>query len=119
MTRNDFTITSNKQIKANFELWKEITTATRSDYWRYATDIYEAYDCPSHAKVNAFNYCKSLEYKTDGHGLVILGKNCMQFSVGFVGYLDGLKHFFYITRDYNRAMPLERVDEKTGEVLAI
>jgi len=105
-------ITSNKQIRGAYATYC-------GDSWRKETDIYGAYDRPSSRKIQAWEYCKELMRKYDGRGIFILGHNCMAFSVGFVGYIDGLKYFFYITKDYDRAMPLEKVDENTGEVLAI
>lgn len=71
-------------------------------------DVYGIY---SKLKENAYAYCEDLVDKYDGYGLRIIGHNSMAFSVGFIGYIDGLKHFFYITRDYDRALPLEYVDK--------
>lgn len=79
-------------------------------------DIYEAYEKPSIYKVRAWEYCKSLMNEYKGYGLVITGKNCMAFSAGFIGYVDGLKCYFHITKSYDRYMPLEVEDPETGEV---
>ena len=101
-------ITSNKQIKGAYYSYSHGVPARTLD------EVYGSY---STAKARAYSYCVDLMKAHDGEGLVILGHNCMTFSVGFVGYIDGLKHFFYITRDHDRAMPLEKIDKKTGEVL--
>ena len=108
--------TSNKQIRGQFERWQD---AMADDTGRYVSDIFSAYEKPSIYKTRAWDRCVEMMNSYDGYGFIILGHNCMQFSVGFIGYIDGLKHFFYITRDYDRAMPLEKMDENTGEVIAI
>jgi len=102
--------TSNKQIRGAYYSYNHGINARSLD------EVYQSYSC---AKENAWSYCKNLMKEYDGSGLAILGHNCMTFSVGFIGYINGLKHFFYITRDYDKAMPLEKMDEKTGEVIAL
>lgn len=105
---------------------KSNTNFMRSNYRHYLsnghnmpTDIYEAYEKPSVYKVQAWNYCKDLCKQYDGHCPAITGKNCMAFSVGFIGYVDGIKCYFHITKDYDRYLPLEIMDKETGEVKAL
>ena len=105
-------IRNTKQLRNAYAAW-----ANPSYYKEYSLD--EAYGNYSAAKQRAWNYCENLMKEYDGRGLMILGHNCMTFSVGFVGYIDGLKHFFYITRDHDRALPLEKIDKTTGEVISI
>lgn len=109
--------TSNKQIRGAYSQYKSIIAGVNR--WNGERSLDEAYGRYSCAKQRAWYYCEDLMASHDGSDMRILGHNCMTFSVGFIGYVNGLKHFFYITRDYDRAMPLEKVDENTGEVLAI
>ena len=111
-------IRNTKQLRTTYSEYDNIRNARTSFYWRYATDINEAYARPSVYKVRAWERCKAMMKEYDGNGIVILGHNCMMFSVGFIGYINGLKHFFYITRDHDRALPLEKMDAITGEVTA-
>ena len=71
--------------------------------WNTCTDIYDAYDRPSRAKVNAFTYCKQLCNDRDGFDFCIIGHNTSTFSVGFkyYGKETGALCFAYITRDYD------------------
>ena len=102
---------------------KENTKFMRTNYqyymnpWRpLPTDIYEAYERPSVYKVRAWEYCKQLMNEYNGYGLAVTGHNCMAFSAGFIGYVDGLKCYFHITKSYDRYIPLEVMDKETGEV---
>lgn len=101
-------IQNTKILRGAYEIWK------RSN----ETSLDMAYGHYSSAKQRAWYYCEDLMKEHDGYTIRILGHNCMTFSVGFIGYINGLKHFFYITRDYDRALPLEKMDAKTGEVIA-
>lgn len=65
--------------------------------------LYQAYEKPSRAKENAIEYCRKLCDRFSGYDFRIIGHNCMTFSVGFWGVIDGHKAFFYITKDYDRA----------------
>lgn len=74
---------------------------------------YSLYDCYgnfSRAKENAFKYCLNLVNKYNGIHYKIIGFNSMQFSFGFVGEIDGQKAFFYITKDYDRFIPLNLLE---------
>lgn len=111
-------IQNTKQLRGQYELYDNIRNARFTGYYRYGRSLDDVYDSYSSAKQRAWNYCESLMNEYDGNGMIILGHNCMTFSVGFIGYINGLKHFFYITRDYDRALPLEKMDPETGEVIA-
>ena len=69
-----------------------------------ASDIWEAYDRPSAAKVRAWDYCRELCANMGGFDLLISGWNCMQFSVvfKFEDENTGVLCYAYITRDYDR-----------------
>ena len=70
--------------------------------WTYL-DLYHAYDRPSHAKEQAWRYCKDLRDKLGGWDLLISSRNTFQFSACFK-FLDddGKLCYAYITRDYDR-----------------
>lgn len=89
-----------------------------ADRWTYG-NIYDAYERPSFYKVRAWDRCKALAYELEGSTPLILGHNSMAFSVGFIGWVEGVKSFVYITKDYDRYMPLERIDPETGEITDI
>lgn len=86
------TYTNNKTMRNAYERYE-----SSRDY-----DLFSCYERPSHAKMQAWEYCKSLCEKHDGYGLKIIGFNTMSFSAGFVGEIDGEIAFFYITKDYDR-----------------
>lgn len=104
-------ITSNKNIQGAYR------TYLNSIY----EDLFDAYEHPSIYKAQAWEYCINLcrEYGGFPSTLKIIGFNCMTFSAGFIGYIDGLKHFFWITKSYDRALPLEKMNPETGEVTPI
>ena len=110
-------IRNTKQLRSTYEQYNRIMNGESTCY-RPAADIHQAYGRPSDKKTRAWERCVDMMKSYDGHGIVILGHNCMTFSVGFIGYINGLKHFFYITRDHDRALPLEKMDAITGEVTA-
>lgn len=100
-----------KNIKSAFYCYEKSTNYTLSDC--YANNSY--------AKERAFNYCISQMIAHNGSGLKIIGYNCMTFSVGFMGEINGKSAFFYITRDYDRYIYLDelfKVDPITGEIIA-
>lgn len=108
-------IRNTQQLRSAFTQYGYIMTGL----WHGERSLDEAYGRYSSAKARAWDYCIDLMKEYDGNGIVILGHNCMTFSVGFIGYIDGLKHFFYITRDHDRALPLEKIDKTTGEVITL
>lgn len=96
-------------MKQNYRRYQRTANEKLSDvYGRYSSE-----------KEKAYNYCKELQYKYNGERFRILSSNTCIFTVGFTGYIDGIKHFFYITPTYDRAMPLETVNPLTGEVTEI
>ena len=108
-------------LRSNYAIYESVMNGTAPAYYmnhtgRTLDDVYNNY---SSAKKRAYWYCEDLMKDHDGSGLLIIHHCCMTFSVGFIGYINGLKHFFYITRDYDRALPLEKIDKKTGEVLPV
>ena len=109
-------IQNTKQLRSKFNLYQSVRNATITGHRRYGRTLDDVYNSYSNAKQRAFNYCINLMKEYDGDGLIILAHNYMTFSVGFIGYINGLKHFFYITKDYDRALPLEKMDKITGEV---
>lgn len=72
---------------------------------RFST-LSEAYARPSVAKQRAYDYCLDLMREYDGEGGRITGRNCMVFSFAFRGTYEGKPALFYITRDYDRVVPL-------------
>ena len=95
------THTKSKVIKGAYMQWK----------YAYAASLGEVYSSYSQAKQNAMDYCRNLMYKHNGCALRIIGHNCMTFSVGFLGDVDGRDAFFYITRDYDRYIFLDELLE--------
>lgn len=93
------THTKAQNIKRAFEDWKKSN----------ATELWHVYDRFSYAKENAMDYCKTLVAKFNGYGLKIIGSNCMKFSVGFIGEIDGKQAFFYITKSYDRFIYLDEM----------
>ena len=63
----------------------------------YMYDLWDAYDRFSHAKRNAWEYCKNLCEEKNGHGLKIISKNTFQFTAGFEYEENGKNMFMYIT----------------------
>ena len=94
--------TNSKQIKGAYQSWM------RSN----EENIFQAYDRPSHAKINAWEYCENLCKKHNGHGLRVIGHSCHFFSAGFIGDVEDektgelQKSFVYITAGNDRYMPL-------------
>lgn len=74
--------------------------------WMYdnncqGTNIFDVYDRPSTAKVNAYKYCREDMSNFDGYDFRITGHNCMKFSCAF-RYVDkdtGVEKIRYHTAD--------------------
>ena len=98
-------ITNRKAMRCNYSDYSAYIDGRMAgrNYYRYGRTLDDVYGSYSSAKAQAYRYCVDLMRDYDGHGLLIMGHNCMTFSVGFIGYINGLKHFFYITRDHDRA----------------
>ena len=95
-------VCNTKTMRNAYEMYKRSTK----------TYLHECYAKPSHAKQEAYNYCKRRWYQYNGvidsdTFIRILGYNCMQFSVGFIGTYNERPAFFYITRTYDRVMYLD------------
>lgn len=82
-----------KIAKANIERWKN--TQER--------DLYDVYKNPSLAKRRAWRYCENLCASLGGHGLKVVGFNCMKFSAGFEFINDktGELMYMHITPSYD------------------
>jgi hypothetical protein len=83
---------ANKQFKNVYGSYK------RSDYYT----LNDLYNNASYYKQKAYNYCRDLYHKLNGHDFKIIGGNCMTFSVGFTFFENGVEYFAYITKDYDR-----------------
>ena len=83
----------NKQMQS---IYKQYLHSTKG------SNLYDCYDKPSCAKINAMKYCENLCNEYNGYDLTIIGYNCMQFSVGFMCYKDGYNYFVYITKSCDR-----------------
>jgi hypothetical protein len=77
----------------------------------YYTELYHCYDRFSYNKEKAMEYCKKLMQKYNGELGRIIGYNCMMFSFGFFGEYNGKPAFFYITRDYDRFIYLDELED--------
>lgn len=69
-------------------------------------DIFQAYDKPSHRKVDAYENCENLCKEYNGYDLKIVSKNVNVFTAGFVCAIEGKKAFVWITPCYDRYMEL-------------
>ena len=83
----------NKQMQSIYKQYLHSTNGS---------NLYNCYDKPSCAKINAMKYCENLCNEYNGYDLTIIGYNCMQFSVGFMYYKDGHNYFVYITKSNDR-----------------
>ena len=66
-------------------------------------NLWQAYDRPSQAKENAWNYCETLQAKYNGFGLEVITKNTCVFTAGFL-FEDpetGVLKFMHITPSYD------------------
>ena len=69
-------------------------------------DIYEAYKSPSIYKVRSWEAIKEMCYRMGGHGLSVLGHNCMKYSAAFKAEENGVEKLFYFTADYDYEIEL-------------
>lgn len=93
------TKTTSKQIKNAYESFKRSS----------AYSLHDVYGSYSQAKENAYNYCRNLCRQYDGTSFAIIGANTMTFSAGFIGTVDGEECFVYITKSYDRYIPLSLI----------
>jgi hypothetical protein len=101
MEVNTMTHTTTKNIKNAYNQYKRSHT----------TELWQCYDRFSYNKERAMEYCKKLVAKYNGYTGKIIGHNCMVFSFGFVGEYDNRPAFFYITRDYDRYIYLDELED--------
>ncbi|MBO5715280.1 MAG: hypothetical protein J6S23_02660 [Clostridia bacterium] len=76
------------------------------------SQLYTLNDCyvnHSYAKERAFDYCRTLVSMYNGRQGRIIGANCMTFSYGFIGEINGRPAFFWITRDYDRYIYIDEL----------
>lgn len=66
----------------------------------------DAYKTCSANKVRAWDYCKKLEERKNGHGLKVIHKNTFIFTAGFEFEEDGKTMFMYITPNYDQAVEI-------------
>lgn len=71
-------------------------------------DVYKSY---SIHKERAFDYCRNLVAKYNGTQGKIISFNTTCFTYGFIGEIEGKQAFFYITKDYNRYIYLEDLED--------
>ena len=95
------THTKSKVIKTAYDQWT-------CSHFSFLSEVYANY---SVAKANAMEYCKRVMREYNGWAFRIIGYNCMTFSVGFLGDVEGKKAFFYITKDYDRFIFLDELFE--------
>ena len=69
-------------VKKNTKKAQEILN-TYENPWQWYSDIFEAYARPSARKVWAWERCKAICEEEGGRGLMIIGKNCTQFTAYF------------------------------------
>lgn len=96
------THTTNKQIKCAY---KRFLTSTH-------TELLDCYARPSKAKYEAFRRCISLARLFNYNRHRILAYNSNTFSFGFTGVIDNKPAFFYITKDYDRYIFLDELQEE-------
>lgn len=80
------------------------------NYWRQSDmhELYHAYNSASTAKWRAWDYCKELCNKYNGHNLKIISKNSFVFTAGFefIDPENGNLKFMYITPNYDTAVDM-------------
>lgn len=78
--------------------------------------ISTAYKNASWNKYKAFYRIENYMTEINGSGLLILNVNSHWFTAGFVGWIDGLMHFIYLTGHNIYRLPLESLNQETGEI---
>ena len=71
------------------------------------SDVYGSY---SHAKAQAYEYCREREREFSSYNGVITGHNSMVFSYAFTGWCDGRKYLIFITRCHDYAIDITSMD---------
>lgn len=90
---------------------KLIKNAYESYLKSYNYCLSDCYSNWSYHKEDAFNYCRDLVNKYEGRQGRIIGYCIMSFSYGFIGKINNKEAFFYITRDYDRYIYLEDLED--------
>ena len=83
-----------RTAKGNYNFYKASTM----------NGLHDAYKTCSANKIKAWNYCKELEARKNGHDLKVIHKNTFIFTAGFIFEEDGKKMFMYITPNYDQAV---------------
>lgn len=91
-------------INANTERAHHIHKAYLRSYDSSLDSVYGRY---SHAKANAFEYCRAREREFNSYDGVITGYNTCAFSYAFTGYCEGKKYLVYITKGGDYAIDYE------------
>ena len=100
-----------KDLINRFHTWQLGLGNTYSDIWK-------AYKNPSYNKVKAWRYwLEKMRKDYEAADFRILSKNSQAFTIGCIGWVNGLLTFIYITAYNCYYLPLEKIDEKTGEVI--
>lgn len=73
------------------------------------TSLNHCYKSYSYAKEQAMLRCHEINREFNGCGCYILGANSNFFSVGFVGFYEGRKAFFYITHVQTRFIYIDEL----------
>lgn len=79
------------------------------------TQLSDCYANPTKAKREAFDRCIRLCYLHNYDRYRILGYNTNTFSFGFTGLLGNKPAFFYITKEYDRCIFLDELQEREEE----
>lgn len=80
--------------------------------------VYEAYVKPSENKIQIEETIKRCMDERNGYSYRVFSKNGFRFSCGYYFIKNGLQYLMVYTPSYwGIEIPLEMVDEKTGEIL--
>ena len=93
-------------INANTERARHIWRAFSRSNDATLDEVYGRY---SHAKANAYEYCRAREREFSSYDGVITGYNTCTFSYAFTGWCEGKKYLIYITKDHDYAIDYEAI----------
>lgn len=97
------TLSELKMMKQQFDLWFNSTDT-----------IYTAYNNPSHAKIEAYEYFKEKAYNLYKHvtGFNVISHNTFVFTIGyeFADNETGEINFMYVTPTYSRYCHISDLD---------
>ena len=83
-----------RQALAHYESYKRSSN----------TSLYDVYGRCSSAKLQAYECCRELIAKKNGHSFRIISANAYMFTAGFLFEEDGKKMFMYITKSKDVAV---------------